>query len=345
MNIPFEIQNGQALGVTRHVLNQLLALQDGSVALLFCYLLAHPEPLDFEQAEFTLGLKERELKSAFLRMRDTGLVAPLPAPAEVAPPPAPAPAPVIEVPQPIPEPAEKSPERPSYDSRRISAALKDDGAFRAVADDTENRLGRPLSPRDLQILYSIYEWRGLPAGVMSLLVTYCVEKYGPGKPPSANQIDKEASAWQSEGIDTETLAEEYLAELAAKKSLRGEILSLLQIRGRTPSMTEERYIKDWVRREYSIDLITLAYDKTVIRTGGMSWKYMDTILKSWRDKGLTTTEEVDERDVKPTRASAQPKSAKIYTPAAPDGEGEHEKAAQADMLDFLRSLKQENNNG
>ncbi|GHV07794.1 hypothetical protein FACS1894217_09220 [Clostridia bacterium] len=337
MNIAFEIQTGQALGVTRHVLNQLVALQDGACALLFCYLLARPEPLDMGQAEFTLGMPEPEVKRAFLKLRDAGLVGAAHAGSTPAPPP------VHVALEEEPRPRE----RPTYDSRRISGVLKNDGSFRAVATDAESRLGKPLSPRDLQMLYSIYDWRGLSAGVISLLTTYCVEKYGPARVPTMNQIDREAAIWQDEGIDTETRAEEYLAELAERKTLRGEIISLLRIYGRTPSATEERYLKDWVGNFYSMELIALAYDKTVVRTGGMSWKYMDTILKSWRDKGLTTPQMVEEGDVKPTAAKAKPstrpKNAKSYAvPAVSEGAGEHEKAAVEDMLNFLKRVKEEN---
>ncbi|MCL2084372.1 MAG: hypothetical protein FWH06_03830, partial [Oscillospiraceae bacterium] len=85
MSTPFELQTGQSVGVTRHVLNQVMALQDGAAALFFCYLLARPEPLDFSQAEFTLGLDEKELKRVFCLLRDSGLLSPVPAPSVLPP--------------------------------------------------------------------------------------------------------------------------------------------------------------------------------------------------------------------------------------------------------------------
>ncbi|MEF9971929.1 MAG: DnaD domain protein, partial [Oscillospiraceae bacterium] len=40
----------------------------------------------------------------------------------------------------------------------------------------------------------------------------------------------------------------------------------------------------------------LAYDKTVIKTGGMQWKYMNSILESWHAKNLHTAEEAEAGD-------------------------------------------------
>jgi DnaD/phage-associated family protein len=192
----------------------------------------------------------------------------------------------------------------------------------------------------------MYDWRGLPPGVLSLLITHCVqearERYGPGRPPTLKQIDREAAAWEREGVDTEARAEAHLAELAERRALRGEVLSLLQIRGRAPSTTEERYIKDWLQSGFSVELIALAYDKTVVRTGALSWKYMDTILKSWNEKRLTTPEEVEQGDTRRQTGapSAQPKSARARQ-SAQETAGQHERDAVEDMRDFLKRLREE----
>ena len=36
----------------------------------------------------------------------------------------------------------------------------------------------------------------------------------------------------------------------------------------------------------------LAYDRTVLKTGRLQWKYMDSIVRSWHGKGLHTPEEI-----------------------------------------------------
>ena len=367
-------------------------MQDGAAALLFCYLLAHPEPLDFGQAEFTLGADEKELKRAFCLLRDAGLLLPLPAPSipavdngqltidngqfaqdfgqseyelpDVTDAPAVYDVPLVpeapelpDAPEPEIQPEPRAAavverprgldpgERPNYDSGQITDALRANASFKDVVREAESRLNKVLSPSDLQTLYGIYDWRGLPPGVISLLINHCVEeareRYGPGRPPTLKQIDKEAASWEREGVDTETRAEAHLADLAERRELRSEILATLQIRNRLPTATEERYIKDWIQSGHSIDLIMLAYDKTIIRTGNLSWKYMDTILKSWKEKRLTTAAEVEESDAPRERApTTKPRAAERFSGRQPAA-GQMERAAVDDMRDFLRRLRED----
>jgi DNA replication protein DnaD len=48
------------------------------------------------------------------------------------------------------------------------------------------------------------------------------------------------------------------------------------------------------------DAIEIAYDKTVLKTGRLAWSYMDTIIASWHQKGLHTTDEILQKDGKGT---------------------------------------------
>ncbi|MCL1819690.1 MAG: DnaD domain protein [Oscillospiraceae bacterium] len=352
MDTSFELQTGQAVGVTRHAINQMLALQDGAAALLYCYLLANPQPLDTNQAALILGMDGLEVTRAFTRLKeaalittvsplfkDSGRVTPAP-PQPIAPPP--------EIPAPQPKGLIVD-DRPVYTSSEIADALERHSDFSAVVKEAESRLGKILSNNDLQTLYRIYDWRGLPAGVIHLLITHCVEEARErgASTPKLNQIDKEAAAWERSGIDNELRAEEYLAELAGRRSSRYKIMSMLQIRGRAPSVTEEKYMNEWITAGHSLDLISLAYDKTVIRTGGMNWKYMAAILKNWEAKGLTTPEEVEGGEPFLTNyqsgkkaPSSQPARSRTAF-ASEANAGSREKAAVDDISSFLKRVRDE----
>ena len=344
MGITFELETGQAVGITRHELNRLLALQDGTAALLYCYLLSTaPQQFDTQQAALVMGVDGQEVTRAFARLKEKGLVSTVAPPLEAAPAVALNPEPAAAEPQLRGGRGLVSDERPAYTSAQITGALEHRGDFLAVVREAESRMGKILSPSDLQTLYGIYDWRGLPAGVINLLITHCVEesreRYGPGRPPTMKAIDKEAAMWEREGVDTESRAEEYLAELADRRARRYELMSILQIRARAPSPTEERYLKEWVN--HSIDLISLAYDKTIVRTGGLNWKYMDAILKNWNAKNLKTPEEVESGDIAaPKKAvpSSQPARSRVQVESGP---GERERAAVEDMKNFLKRLRVE----
>ena len=43
---------------------------------------------------------------------------------------------------------------------------------------------------------------------------------------------------------------------------------------------------------FDTEALELAYDRTVIKTGNLSWAYMNSIIKSWHSKNLHTLSEI-----------------------------------------------------
>ena len=52
-------------------------------------------------------------------------------------------------------------------------------------------------------------------------------------------------------------------------------------------------------------VITMAYEKTCLNTGGLSWPYMNKILTSWKDDGLLTVQQVKAGDRKGSERKGQ----------------------------------------
>jgi len=178
--------------------------------------------------------------------------------------------------------------------------------FSIVVDETQRRLGKILSPDDLLRLFGIYDHLRLPPEVILQLITHCIKECsitGDGSAPSIRYIEKAAYTWEREGVFTLEKAEEYLKALEAKKSARGEIKSALHIRDREFSATEKRYVDEWIAMGFSKEAVAVAYDKTVVKTGGMAWPYMNTILSNWHNKGVHTPEEIAEKEGSSQRGS------------------------------------------
>ena len=55
---------------------------------------------------------------------------------------------------------------------------------------------------------------------------------------------------------------------------------------------EQSYVDKWYGEYHSgIQMIRLAYERTVERIGKLSFPYVDSILKSWKEKNITTPQE------------------------------------------------------
>ena len=254
--------------------DKLLASADGRAALLYLHIL-RSGGFSLTAAARVLRCSETETALAADTLRRLGL---LPKPRE---------------------PLRQS-ELPPVTAEDIVARARTDGAFRGIVCEAEKALGRVLSSHDLEVLFGIYDHLGLPADVIMVLLNHCVEEYqarsGPGRMPTMRSIEKEAWFWAEQEILNLDAAEEHLRRCREKQEAAAQVKDALQIRGRDLTATERKYVESWLAMGFGTEAIAVAYDRTVSRTGRLAWKYMDTILQSWSQKGLLTPEAIASGD-------------------------------------------------
>ena len=201
----------------------------------------------------------------------------------------------------------RSGERPEYSENDVLDAMDHDGGFRMLYGEVQRLLGRSMNTEELKILLSFDRYLGLPAEVVSVLVSYCKDKArqrGSLRNPSLRAIEKEAYYWAEQGIDTLEAAAAFIHSQNAKNSQLEHLKSLLQIRGRTLTQAEERYAASWLEIGFDDEAITMAYERTCLNTGGLNWHYMNKILLRWQTAGFKTGEQVRSGDRKPVPQGA-----------------------------------------
>lgn len=194
-------------------------------------------------------------------------------------------------------------ERPSYSEKDVLQAMDNDQSFRMLYGEVQRLLGRNLNTEELKILLSFTRYLGLPSEVISILVSYCKDRArqkGSLRNPSLRTIEKEAYSWAEQGIDTLEEAAVYVHNQNLRHSKLQKLMNLLQIRGRSLTPAEEKYAKSWLEMNFADDVIKLAYEKTCVNTGGLSWPYMNKILASWHAAGYKTAADIQSQDRKPT---------------------------------------------
>ncbi len=306
--MPSQLLPGSILSLSAQAADRLIRLDSGDAALLYLHLLGHPD---------TGGLRwpAGRIQAALDQLAAQGL-----APAQAVPP----------LPDPQPEPP------PEYSTQDITAALGDGPSFRSLCDEVERRLGKKLTTPDLKSLYTLYDHLALPAEVVLLLVTWCVEetqrKYGAGRRPFLSQIKKEGFVWARRGIDTIEAAEDHIQRLTRLHSREGEVLRLLDIPLRPLVDREKTYIAAWDQMGFDNEAIRMAYEKTVLKKQSMDWSYMNGILRRWHEKGLHAAAAIraGDRDPRPARAG--------NAPSAP--QPQEEQRSRQDMERMRRMLAQ-----
>ena len=263
------------LHIAKTDVHKLLCTKNPDAALLYLYVTAGNDP---NQAEQILGLSQTRISCATATLRQLGLW-----PWERT-------APVL------------SGERPQYTERDVLSAMDGDRGFQAVYGEVQRVLGRSLNTEELKILLGFTRYLGLSAEVISVLVCYCKDRArqkGNLRNPSLRTIEKEAYYWAEQGIDTLEDAAAFIQNQNQSRSQLANLMRILQIRGRNLTPGEEKYAKSWLEMGFSDEVIAMAYDRTCLNTGGLSWAYMNKILLRWQQAGLYTPEQIKAGDKKP----------------------------------------------
>lgn len=289
-----EASRDNSIIISPQAADRLIAAHDGDVALLYIYRL-RTGCTGHEQAARDLCRTLREIEAADeklsrLALFDGGAQGASPAPVQAAP----APVPARTVP---PAPAD---ELPQYSAEDIVRRSRTDGEFAAMVAEASKVMGRVLGGVDMKTLFGIYDYLGLPADVIMLLINFCgrqyAERYGTQRRPSARAIEKEAYIWVNREIMTVEQAEEYIRAADERRGTIAEVKNAIGIRGRELTKTEQGYVSSWLDMGYGADVIAVAYDRTVTNTGALKWNYMNKILLSWHEKGVRTARDIDEKD-------------------------------------------------
>lgn len=191
------------------------------------------------------------------------------------------------------------PEKPSYTEEDVRRAISDKKSeFSMMIGEAQRRLGRTLSTEELKTLLSFVDYLRLPAEVVAILLSYCVERCRRRgvRAPSMRAIEKEAYHWVDESIDNVETACFYIQQQLEIHTRVMEIRMMMQLDQRRLTATEEQHLLSWVSMGFSNEVILLAYERTCVNTGALRWNYMNSILKSWHEQNLHTKAEVLEGD-------------------------------------------------
>lgn len=192
-------------------------------------------------------------------------------------------------------------ERPQYSEKDVLQAMDQEASFRLLRGEVQRLLGRNLNTEDLKILLGFVHYLGLPTEVISVLVSFCrnrARNRGNLRAPSLRTIEKEAYHWAEQGIDTLESAAAYIQTQNNRNSKIYQLMDILQIRGRSLTVAEERFANAWLEMDFPNEVISMAYERTCLNTGGLNWNYMNKILTRWHEAGFKTAEAIRTGDRK-----------------------------------------------
>ncbi len=153
-------------------------------------------------------------------------------------------------------------------------------------------LARDLSPAELNKIYDYTDVFGLPQDVVLALVEYCVAERG--NRISVAYLDKVAEGWAEEGINTLEKAEQKIESYKAVSGGANRLMRLMGLHGKYPGKTEmdlyNKWTEKWGFTHEAIEFVMKGKEFSK----DQPFKYLDAILRSLYDRGITSSRKINE---------------------------------------------------
>lgn len=179
------------------------------------------------------------------------------------------------------------------DSAFVARRINDSEEISFLMQEAQVILSRPISNGESAILLMLHDTDGLPVDVIIMLMQYAVS-IGKG---NIKYIEKMATSWANEEIDTVEKAENKIRTLENYRKAWSSLEKIIGIEHRSPSSKEDEAANRWINIwELPENLIKEAYDRCVNAKGKYILSYMDGIIKNWYNNGIKTLEQALDED-------------------------------------------------
>ena len=170
------------------------------------------------------------------------------------------------------------------------AALRSKSDVQDIIYVAERLIGKTLSRSDMNSILFFYDGLGFSTELIEYLIEYCVSN----EHKSIRYMEKVALSWASQGINTVELAK---ASSDTYNQTCYPVLKAFGISGRNPGNDEKAFIIKWTNSYgFTMDVIVEACNRTINNTGKQSFKYADSILTKWHNKGVKNLTDVKNLD-------------------------------------------------
>lgn len=190
----------------------------------------------------------------------------------------------------------------------IAERIENNEDIKFLFHAAETTLGRILTNTEQRTLIWLYEYYGIAPDILLMIMDFAVMQ----NKATIGFIEKIAVTWHDNGITTHDQAEREIIQLKNFYSLSGQVVSKLGL-NRTLTPTERKFVNIWADKNISVELIILAYERTVDTIGKVKFSYMNTILLDWYDKGCATPNDVKKLEAKRNNKNPDVKNTKKHS--------------------------------
>ncbi len=162
--------------------------------------------------------------------------------------------------------------------------------IRFLFQQAENILGHTPTHMEQKELVDLLDWFAFPLDSVLMLLQYCKTT----KRRGVRSIHAVAVEWAKLGISSYEQVEEYISRHLAQYDHEAQIKDAFHLRDGL-SEKQKKYVANWFGPlGFTIEMVKLAGDRTLDRTNSLNFDYMNSILESWKKKGISTPKQAME---------------------------------------------------
>ncbi len=206
--------------------------------------------------------------------------------------------PLIDLAKPATAP-KTAPRRPAYQMELVWQELEQKPSLRSALRTAQTILNREFAQTEYEVLYSLYDYYGLPPETILLLMGHCAAM---GR-TSCKAIEELAAEWHRRAITTPEEAAAYIEDDNRRREAQAVVRRLFGLGSRTLTPKEKDCIARWTGDfHYGEPMLEAAYNRCVDIIGKLSFSYIDKILTGWHVKGIATVEQALSEQPPPRRS-------------------------------------------
>lgn len=169
----------------------------------------------------------------------------------------------------------------------ISERIKNDPEMSEMIQEVEKILGS-IPHQQTQSLLWMHDTLGLPPAVILMLCSYCksINKM------NIRYCERIAVNWSDRNVNNCLLAEQEISRMIETRQYIGQLKTCFGIQiGMDPTEKQQEYFEAWQQAGISTNMVIFACERCRDSNNNkISFAYIDKILKSWTQKGITTVE-------------------------------------------------------
>ena len=208
--------------------------------------------------------------------------------------------------------------------------LAENDDFCWTSNVVESYLGRPVKPKELQLITYLYDTLHFSSELILHLYEYCISL---GK-TSTSYIEKVAIAWDEKQVKTPDDAQNATIEYNTTYNAISKAMAL----GRPLAAIEKDFVDRW-QNQWSMDLSVIleACNRTLLKLQHGDFKYAEAIVERWHRSGVHTLADIQKADEAFANEKAMERAAKRN--GSDSGTVQH-KRSQAETAALERQLLQ-----